>query len=241
VSWHPRGGAGRRAVPEQGSLTEALAASEIDGLRPYRPGTPASRIHWPALARGAGLLERRLRVEHESRPLVVLDARLPSGEIDLLDAAVRAAASLVLELARRGGCGLLTTDSRRPLEVDRRLGGWPAVHRRLALVQPVQRAPVLAARRRAEALFYVAAEPGGRVPPVLRELGGVLVLPAAIPAPGRWPVSFEVTGCRGYAVARRAAHGPRTGRAAEEGEESVRAESLGSFAGRDSRAAEGAS
>ena len=29
-----------------------------DLVRPYRVGTPASRIHWAALARGAGLLER---------------------------------------------------------------------------------------------------------------------------------------------------------------------------------------
>ena len=54
---------------------EPMGATEVDGLRPYRQGTPASRIHWPALARGAGLLERRLRADTDSRPLVVVDAR----------------------------------------------------------------------------------------------------------------------------------------------------------------------
>src|SRR5947209_13091642 len=41
----------------EGSLPRARrerhAAVDVGGLRPYRPGTPASRIHWPALARGA--------------------------------------------------------------------------------------------------------------------------------------------------------------------------------------------
>ena len=93
------------------------AAVDMDGLRPYRVGTPASRIHWPAVARGHGLIERRLQADGDSRPLVVLDARLPGpdAQSELLDAAVRAAASLVLELARRGGCGLLLPGEQRPI------------------------------------------------------------------------------------------------------------------------------
>ena len=96
VKWVPgrgRSGAGPRA-PRR---VEPIGAIDVDGLRPYRPGTPASRIHWPALARGAGLLERRLRADTDTRPLVVLDAR-GDGPPEQLDAAVRAAASLVLEL-----------------------------------------------------------------------------------------------------------------------------------------------
>jgi len=76
------------------SPTEPLAAVEVDGLRPYRQGTPASRIHWPALARGAGLIERRLQADGDSRPLVVLDARC-EGPSENLDACVRAAARMV--------------------------------------------------------------------------------------------------------------------------------------------------
>lgn len=202
VRWRSSGGAGRRLAPERGTLADAFAASEVDGLRPYRPGTPASRIHWPALARGAGLLERRMRAEHESRPLVVLDAR--GDDAQRLDLAVRAAASLVRELARRGGCGLLCGDSGRPLEIDARLGGWPAALRRLALVQPSLRPPPLAARRRPGPLLYVAGELKGRTPAILQETGGVLVLPADAPVPSRWPVSFEVAGCLGYVVGGRA-------------------------------------
>ena len=87
-------GAGRALAALAGA-----AEVELDGLRAYRPGSPASRIHWPPLARGAGLLERRLRPDGDGRPLVVLDPARP-GRPEDLDAAVRAAASLVIALAR---------------------------------------------------------------------------------------------------------------------------------------------
>ena len=98
VKWVPGAGEKWRRATGAAPL-EPFGATEVDGLRPYRQGTPASRIHWPALARGAGLLERRLRADTETRPLVVLDARC-DGPLEHLDAAVRAAASLVLELGR---------------------------------------------------------------------------------------------------------------------------------------------
>ena len=59
VRWR-NSGRGRRLDHLDGDhAAEMLAAVDLDGLRPYRPGTPASRIHWPAVARGAGLIERR--------------------------------------------------------------------------------------------------------------------------------------------------------------------------------------
>ena len=87
------GGAGGR-VSLRGRLDGSAAELDLDGLRPYRPGTPASRIHWPALARGAEMLERRLTAEADSAPLVVLDTTRPPSE-EALDMAVRAAASAV--------------------------------------------------------------------------------------------------------------------------------------------------
>ena len=74
VQWVP-GRGGEVAPRDRRGPVEPFGATEIDGLRPYRQGTPASRIHWAALARGAGLLERRLRADTETRPLVV--ARRP--------------------------------------------------------------------------------------------------------------------------------------------------------------------
>ena len=206
VQWTRRTATGNRHTVQRSLLADAFAASEVDGLRPYRPGTPASRIHWAALARGQGLLERRMRAEQESRPLVVLDSRC-TDHPDRLDAAVRAAASLVLDLARRGGCGLLTADGGRALEVDSRLSGWPAARTRLALILPARRPPALVAHRRPGMLFYVAAEPIGRLPQILLETGGALVLPAGVSAPEGAPVSFSVAGCIGYELAPRGGRG----------------------------------
>ena len=95
----------------------AAAETEIDGLREHREGSPASRIHWPSVARGAGMMERKLISEADSRPLVVLDPRAPASQ-DALDAAVRAAASLTVHFARRTGCGLLLPGDRRATTVE---------------------------------------------------------------------------------------------------------------------------
>src|SRR5207248_7065214 len=109
---------------------------------------------------------RRLRVEGDMLPLVVLDAR-GTGPDEHLDTAVRAAASLTLELARTGGCKLLLPGSRRALAVEADLASWPAAHARLALVEggPEARAPPPAALRAAVGpVRHVAAPPLGRVP-----------------------------------------------------------------------------
>jgi uncharacterized protein (DUF58 family) len=202
VSWREAGGhpelhsAGAVVTPEP------TGATELDGLRHYRPGTPASRIHWPALARGAGLLERRLLPDGDSGPLVVLDAR-GSGPESLLDAAVRAAASLTLELARRDGCDLLLPGQRRPLHVGRDLASWPDAHARLALVDggPDANMPVLGPGRRSGTIFYVAARPL-REPPVAPEwrVGLVLVLPWELAGARPQAPSFDVSGCSGFVI-----------------------------------------
>ena len=89
----------------------AAAETEIDGLRPWREGSPASRIHWESLARAHGLMERKLISEADSRPLVVIDPRAPASP-EALDAAVRAAGSLAVHFARTG-CSLLMPGDRR--------------------------------------------------------------------------------------------------------------------------------
>jgi uncharacterized protein (DUF58 family) len=186
------------------AVMEALAAVDVDGLRPYRPGTPASRISWPALARGAGLLERRMQLERDSGPLVVLDARA-SGHPERVDAAVRAAASLTYELARYTGCELLLPGDRRPARIDTDLAAWEAAHVRLALVEggPNAPPPSLAARPRGGLIFYVAAQRDQLPSQLLRggHSGAVLVLPLEISSPVRRPPWFEVSGCAGYPLA----------------------------------------
>ncbi len=206
VRWVPGAGEKWRRVAGATAI-EPLGATEVDGLRPYRPGTPASRIHWPALARGAGLLERRLRADTDSRPLVVLDARQygEDAEPEHLDAAVRAAASLVLELGGRTGCGLLLPGEHRPLEVEPDLGAWPVAHARLAMVEggPETRAPGLAPGARSAQVLYVAATPMARLPTGLIGAGvraAVLVVPMALVNKQPQDATFEVSGCLGFVV-----------------------------------------
>ena len=203
---HPVRAVATGGEPGSGSsaaLSATTAEVEIDGLRPLRPGTPAARIHWPALARGAGLMERKMVAESDTRPVVLLDPRAPSSP-DALDAAVRAAASLALHFARRGGCALILPGDRRPLLLDSDAGAWPAAHARLALVDAGTTPALVHARSRQGLLFYVAARALERPPSALgRTAGGcVLVVPGSLL--GRRAV-LEVASCRGYKVAPAAA------------------------------------
>jgi uncharacterized protein (DUF58 family) len=214
VRWLRTGQARRFRLPDGSAASEAMAAVDLDGLRPYRPGTPASRIHWPAVARGAGLIERRLQADGDTRPLIVLDVRAPAPvDHELVDAAVRAAASLVLELARGGGCGLLLPGEQRATSVDRELTTWPAAYARLAVVQggPDARVPVLGSRAgRIGPMIYVAATPVERLGVLLNQPGGtatVLVVPDASLIAGRPPgirgqmrATLAVCGCRGFVL-----------------------------------------
>jgi uncharacterized protein (DUF58 family) len=212
----------RRSDGEDGRLgAEAMAASDLDGLRPYRPGSPASRIHWQALARGQGLIERRLRADGDERPLVVLDTRTltrrpdPTRPEEPLDAAVRATASLVLELARRGGCALLLPGQSRPTVIDPELSIWSGVHARLAVAGTAAdphrgRAPALDRIAGRVPLVYVTAAPHERLGLMLGAAGRgsvVLVVPESELVDGRprgvigptTPV-LSVSGCNGFAL-----------------------------------------
>jgi uncharacterized protein (DUF58 family) len=207
VRWQIGTRARRRLGADSGAAFEPLAAVDVDGLRPYREGTAASRIHWKTLARGCDLQERRLSADADARPLIVLDARVPPGMTatraqPLLDALVRAAASLTVELARAGGCRLLLPGDRRPTALGPDLRGWPALHIRLALVgedgDPVP-APARAAEGAGGAgLFYLALRAASRAPKA-QGAPAALVIPTELTTGTETP-SFTVAGCDGYAT-----------------------------------------
>jgi uncharacterized protein (DUF58 family) len=123
----PDGGA--PAPPARGPSAEQI---EPDGLRPYVPGTPVSRIHWLSLARGRGLHERRMGPPPTGLPLVVVD---PTGDPDprAVDWVARAAAGLVHGLSRDGGCAVLLPGDAAATTVNDE-ESWRALHRRLALL-----------------------------------------------------------------------------------------------------------
>jgi uncharacterized protein (DUF58 family) len=114
--------------PQQGA---GAADPDPDGLQPYVPGTPIGRIHWPALARGAGLQQRRLATPPTGLPLLVVDT---AGTSDprAVDWAARAAAGVVLRLAQSGGCRVLLPGDHTATTVTDPAATWRAMHRRLA-------------------------------------------------------------------------------------------------------------
>jgi uncharacterized protein (DUF58 family) len=133
--------------PDPGALAARARARpadddrDLDGLTPYVPGMPIGRIHWPTLARGAGLHARRIAAAAGELPLVVVDT---SGdpEASAVDWAARVSAGHILGLARAGGCRVLLPGDRAATTVTDTAGQWRALHRRLALMQPsAHRAP----------------------------------------------------------------------------------------------------
>lgn len=175
-----------------GGLSESAADPEVDGLRPYRAGSPASRIYWPALARGGELVERHLAPTAESGPLVVLD---PSSAADpgSLDRSVRAAASLAAHLARLGGCELVIGGARRRYAIGADRGSLESARAALALVAGDDGLPRPPALAPGTTLIWVSA--GGSPPAGLGGPRSFLVRPE--PLAGT-PALFSVAGCSGY-------------------------------------------
>jgi uncharacterized protein (DUF58 family) len=187
----------------RGGLGELTAAAgrespsdpEVDGIRPYRPGTKATRIYWPALARGAGLAERHIAAAGDAAPLVALDPSRAASDDDL-DRAVRAAASLVAHLVRLGGCGLLIGGTPRRITVGRDPRELTGALAALALVEATDRPPRLAPGDLRSNVIWVAASPAPAPAGVAR---GFVVVPRQLPGV---PVTFTVAGCSGHALAR---------------------------------------
>jgi uncharacterized protein (DUF58 family) len=195
--------AGLGAAPSlSGRRLDASAAElEIDGLRAYREGAPASRIHWPSVARRGEMLERRLVAELDSAPLVVMDPSNPASD-ESLDMAVRAAASICIWLARRDGCAVLLPGDRRPIDISHDLGAWPGVHARLALVESGAAPAGGVLGPRGGAVIWVTGADLRATPRALERLPAgsrYVVSPGALP--GVRP-AFEVAGCTGCLVER---------------------------------------
>lgn len=191
----PRRGGGRTGAGR--GARGAGAEADLDGLRVHRPGAPASRIAWPVYARTGELHERNVRAGGDAVPLVVLDLAGSAGRDDA-DIAVRAAASLVVHLAERGGCALLLPGERRPLAVDAGLRGWPAAHARLALTPSGGRPALAALSGRSGPVLWVSARMLREPPRALAHAPGsarILVVPGMLP--GR-SARFTVAGCTGY-------------------------------------------
>ncbi|MCU0312903.1 MAG: DUF58 domain-containing protein [Solirubrobacteraceae bacterium] len=186
-----RGARGLRRTARRGGAAEV----DLAGLRAHRPGTPASRIAWPLYSRTGELHERVLQDDGDQRPVVVLDLR-GATEADA-DAAARAAASLTVHLAERGGCALLAPGDRRPALIEPGLRAWPHAHARLALARTGEGPALGALAGRRGLLVWVSARPRNEPPRGLGAGARVLVVPGRLA--GR-PAAFTVAGCTGYAA-----------------------------------------
>ena len=91
-----------------------------------------SRVHWASAARGGDLQERHFTTGRDQLPLVVVDTPAPTN----VDWAARSAAGIILALSRAGGCRVLLPGDRVPGTIVADPGGWPAMHRRLAALEP---------------------------------------------------------------------------------------------------------
>jgi uncharacterized protein (DUF58 family) len=167
------------------------AAAEVDALRPYQPGAPATRIHWPTAARTGMLMERSLSAERDRLPLVVLDARRAADE-GTLDMAVRAAGSLCLALGRLEGCRLLLPGDQRAQRLEPDLAAWPGLHERLALVRAGSSSS-RAGYEHAGIVLWVSASLNGD-PPLPRRGGGTCFRVSPFPHEDR-PALMHVSGC----------------------------------------------
>ena len=193
-------GAGRVHGADGGDAAAAgqltIAELELDILRPYRPGTPATRIHWPTLARTGQLMERRLIADDRARPLLVVDATAPTSP-EALDAVVRAAASLAFHMAVAGGCAVLLPGDRHAIHLGPELRGWPAMHARLAVLEPSASDPRLDPRSgRRGSVVWVGARASGSWPALVGKTA-YLVTPERLRDA---PVAFSVAGCFGHAL-----------------------------------------
>jgi uncharacterized protein (DUF58 family) len=164
------------------------APQALDSLRAHRPGSPASRIHWPTVARSGELVEHSLRPEDDARVLVRVDAARADSD-EALDRAVRAAASLCFHLARRGGCLVALGEDPSPTLLGADLRSWPRLHARLALLAAGSALRPMRSPRRGISVIHVTAAADGdpaTAGPHLR-LGPV-------PVEGI-PTIFELAGC----------------------------------------------
>ncbi len=186
-------------------------AAEVDGLRPHQQGAPASRIHWPTVARTGELFDRQLTSGAESSHVVVLDVNRRSDE-EALDRAVRAAASLCRRLAPDGGCALFLPGESRPLTVSQRLAGWPRLHARLALVTPTDGALAVRPSRRGLTIWISSGieVPGRAELAALAARASHVVCPVEVPG---LSAALTVAGCHGYSL-RASAQGAPAAKAA---------------------------
>ena len=174
---------------------------EVDGLRAYRDGSPASRIHWAAVARTGELFERNLVAGADAAPLVVLDATQPASPAGARRRGSRRRLAVRAPRRRRW---LRRAAPRRP-PPDRDRNRHARLGRRYTPASPWWRRatspPALLKTLRTGEVYLVSARAQATIPASMRGGSGTrfLVTPEA-----SWTgaAAFTVAGCVGRRVGR---------------------------------------
>ena len=181
------GGAGLDAGVLGRRLDASLAELEIDGLRPYREGTSASRIHWPTVARRGEMLERRLVAELDSAPLIVLDPSAPGQRGGARQGGARRRVAVrpprPRSAAARSSCRATGARSRSAMTWP----AGPAVHARLALVESGSAPPSSALGPRGGAVIWVTGAGLASAPRALERLPAGARIVVSPERPARHP------------------------------------------------------
>lgn len=155
----------RTGSPARQGAVSKTPDPEPEGLRPYVPGTPVSRIHWKSAARGGPLQERQFTQSVDHLPLVVVDTTGVEG-VPALDWAARTAAGYVVDLMHGGGCRVMLPGDRTPFTVTDALAQWPIVHRRLAELGVGAPSPQVGTDLRGAVVVHASqAPPDALIPP----------------------------------------------------------------------------
>jgi uncharacterized protein (DUF58 family) len=104
----PRTG-GRDAAEGLGRARRLGHGDEFQGLRPYVPGDDLRSVHWPTSARVDDLVVRQHSQERRGMVTVLLDLRGAVHDGESLEAAISAAASVVVMLEAQGEAYRLIT------------------------------------------------------------------------------------------------------------------------------------
>lgn len=187
----------RTAAPARIGAAAKSPDPEPEGLKPYVPGTPVSRIHWKSMARGGELQERSFTTSVDHLPLVVVDTSGAQSR-PALDWVARTTSGVIIELVRGGGCRVLLPGDRAPTTVTNVLAQWPGVHRRLATL-PIGRPQTPPGADFAGALVIAPAAapaealvPPGPLPPGITDVRAAEAAAAAAePSVPSGPVSFR--------------------------------------------------
>lgn len=112
-------------------------AGDFNGVRPYRQGDTLRRIHWPQTAKHGRLIVCERQAPTQVAVHVFADLRRPSpqvpGQEDLLEATIRAVASLCVMLHQQNAL-VAYSDAEVTLDVRRGYQGLAAILDRLASI-----------------------------------------------------------------------------------------------------------